>query len=138
MKTSVHTGLRLAPEVLQTWLDRLDRDAGPPRGLDVRLSPRFAYRSLGLTLEISETGAPATRHEAAGRNLSREGLGVLASRFVYPRTLCRITLRDAQARSRTVSGQVVRCRYVVGSGSLYDLGIALDRPIEVVAFTAEV
>jgi hypothetical protein len=88
-------------------------------------------------LELSETGSPATRHEAAGRNLSREGLGVLASRFVYPRTPCRVTLLDRQAQPQTVSGEVVRCRYVVGSGSLYDVGISLHRSLDVATFTAE-
>ena len=135
MKTDVQTSLRVTPDMLRNWLDRLDGDARPPRGLDIRASERLRYRSRGLTLEIPETGAPSTRHEVAGRNLSREGLGLLASRYVYPQTPCRITLIDAQARRWNIPARVARCRYVVGSGSLYDVGLTFDRPIEVEAFT---
>ena len=136
VKSDVQSRLRLDRDSIQAWLDRMDQNTLRPARFDYRASSRWGYRAPELELELTQ-GADAGRwQQVAGRNLSREGLGLLAGRFLYPRTACRVTLVDAQARPRTVSGQIVRCRYVVGSGSLYEVGIALDRPIDVVTFTS--
>lgn len=131
MALDVQTRLRADPAAIQSWLDRLDHDARPPRGLDVRLSPRVAFRAVDLVLELLPGGTGSSRHAAAGRNLSREGIGLLVSRFAYPGTRCRVLLGEPSEAGPRLSGQVRHCRYVVGSGSLYEMGVEFDRPIDV-------
>ncbi len=131
----VQTRLRTNPATIQDWLDRLDHDTKPPRGLDVRLSPRVPFRATDVVLELSSGSSRATRHAAAGRNLSREGIGLLTSRFAYPGTRCRVAFADSSETMPRLTGQVRRCRYVVGSGTLYEIGIEFDRPVDVTHLT---
>jgi CheY-like chemotaxis protein len=116
------------------WLDRLDSRVRPPRGLDQRLSPRFAYRAETLTLHVCGADETDMPHAVAGRNISRDGVGVLAGQFIYPQSACRVGLSSPFGCTEEVAGHVVRCRYVLGSGSLYDVGVQFDDPIDVARF----
>ncbi len=98
------------------------------------MSPRFEYRAETLTLHVCGEDETSVPHAVAGRNISREGVGVLAGQFIYPQSACRVSLSSPFGRTQEVAGHVVRCRYVVGSGSLYDVGVQFDDPIDVALF----
>jgi CheY-like chemotaxis protein len=120
--------------MLRSWLDRLDGRTKPPTGLDQRMSRRFEYRAPALALEVSEGEDAAVPHTVVGRNICREGIGVLAGQFIYPRSACRIRLSSPFGSTQDVAGRVVRCRYLLGSGSLYEVGVEFDYPIDVALF----
>jgi CheY-like chemotaxis protein len=131
MEPAAQRSLRADPQTVASWLDRLDRRIAPPTRLNLRRSERFAYRPPELMLELPQEEGGSTCHAVACRNISREGLGLLAGQLIYPQSACRITLVSPYGRRQTVAGRVARCRYLVGSGSLYEVGIDFDRPIDV-------
>lgn len=103
------------------------------------MSPRYEYRPETLALEVSSVARdPAQRetlsYNVVGRNISREGAGLLAGQFIYPRSPCRLRLSSPFGGTQTVDGFVARCRYVIGSGSLYEVGVEFDSPIDVSLF----
>ena len=128
--------LRADRQTIRSWLDRLDRRAAAP-ALDARAAPRFRYRGDDLTLQLQRGEEPGAAQTVVGRNLSRTGAGVLAGQFIYPNTACQLTLTSPYRRSECVPGRVVRCRYIVGSGSLYEVGVQFERPIDVAVFAPQ-
>ena len=136
MERDAPTALRVDDRTVRRFLDRLDSRACPSRGMDRRLSERFDYRVGTVTLGLCTEAGTVTRHLAASRNISRQGVGVLAGQFIYPGTPCRVTLRGMHGRDEIVAGRVVRCHYLSGSASLYDVGMQLDRVIDAARFTA--
>ena len=126
--------LRTDQNTINTWLDRLDRQSRPRGGTDLRASQRFVYRLGTLTLELPEDHDNETHQAVVARNISREGVGLLSSHFVYPRAECRVFLRSPYGRDQVVPGRVARCRYLVGSTSLYEVGVRFGRPVDVPLF----
>ena len=122
-------------QTVLSWLDRLDRRVVPPSGLERRMSQRFAYRPGALGLELMQGEDVVDQQRVVSRNLSREGAGLLADRFVYPNTTCRVKLTTPFGGEQLAAGRVARSRYLVGSGSLYEVGIEFDRPLDIALFT---
>lgn len=125
---------RLRPERVRTLLDRLDARTRPPGTMELRLSRRFAYRAPALAVEFAGLDGISRRCPAASRNISRDGLGLLVGQFVYPGTPCDVALVSQHGRALPVRGRVVRCRYLVGSEALYDVGVRFERPVNVALF----
>lgn len=128
---------RLNPEQVRAWLDRLDAQAPGGRGIDLRASDRVRYRPAPLSVEFLQGDGTGLSCAAFGRNLSREGMSLVVGRFVYARTPCRVTLRGPQGREDVVTGRVARCRYVEGSGHLYDVGVEFDHPLDITVFAPD-
>lgn len=129
--------LRVDNDTVKRHLDRLDERAGRPRGIDLRVSERYRYRIGQTTLTLAQGDDQVVSQAAAPRNLSREGIGLLTGRFVYPGTPCRVGLRSLYGQDDASRGRVVRCRYLVGSPSLHEVGIRFNRPIDVELFAAD-
>ncbi len=127
--------LRVSPAAIESWLNRLDRQTRSPSGIDQRVAPRYHYRGYALTVEFPVDDDTAVVHTVAPRNLSRQGIGFLAGQFVYPRIPCRVTLHSPFQRADVISGTVKRCRYLLGSGSLHEVGVEFDHPLDVAVFT---
>jgi CheY-like chemotaxis protein len=121
-------------ETVISWLDRLDRKAGPPSGLDRRMSRRVSYRPGALSVELMQGDDVTGQQRVVGRNLSREGVGLIADRFVYPNTACRVRLGSPFGGEQRKAGRVARSRYLVGSGSLYEVGVEFTNPLDVAIF----
>lgn len=128
--------MRVEDRIVTDYLDRLDRKVNRTPRRDSRVDERFSYRARPLTLETIDAEDETTPHAVAARNLSAGGIGVLAGRFVYPGTRCRMTLRSLYNRDDVVLGRVARCRYLVGSASLYEIGVQFRRPVDVGLFAA--
>ena len=129
--------LRVDNDTVKRYLDRLDRSAGRPMGIDLRVSERFNYRIGQTTLALSQGDDQVVSQAAAPRNLSREGIGLLTGQFVYPGTPCRVALRSLYSHDDIAGGRVVRCRYLNGSPGLHEVGIRFNRPIDVELFAAD-
>jgi len=132
-QTDAGRTLRVDPDTVRNWLNRLDQATTPSSTLDMRASERFTYRPDRLTLQLDR------EHEtvelaAAGRNLSREGVSLLTGRFVYPRTLCHVKLAGPFNGQQRTAGQVKWCRYLPGSGTLHEIGIEFKRAVDVALF----
>jgi CheY-like chemotaxis protein len=133
-ETEPTIGVRVDEPKLQQCLTRLEREASEFHGINLRTSARFAYQSEPLPIEVIELDEHVTRYMVVPRNLSRGGVSVLTGRMIYPQTACRVTLRSPYGWQETVSGRVVRCRYVSGSGAIYEAGIRFDHAIDLPAF----
>lgn len=127
--------LRVDADVIRRFLDQLDEQS-PRGGLEARAAPRFRYRPERLTVELPATGLATVRRSAAARNLSRTGVAFLTGQFIYPQTPCRVTLYGLHGHTQTTHGRVVRCRYLLGSGTLYEVGVHFAQPIDVTLFAA--
>ncbi len=121
----------LSTRTVRTWLDRLDRAGAGRTGPELRAWPRHPYRPRRVPLDVlDEDGAAAEERLVVGRNLSRTGAAVLTDRLLYPGRSCRLALPGPEGRRVRATAQVVRCRYVVGSGTLYDIGVSFAAPID--------
>lgn len=56
---------------------------------------------------------------------------MLAGQFLYPGSACRVTLPSPYGCDQTVGARVRRCRYLVGSAVLHEVGLVFDRPVDV-------
>lgn len=122
-------------ESLRTFLNRLDSAQERFGGREKRTADRHPYRRPSLDFDIlDDDRAPLRRLDAIGRNLSRGGIGLVAERMVYPDTPCRLHLVGPGDVEQRVMGQIRHCRYIVGSGSLYDIGAQFERPVDVAIF----
>ncbi len=125
--------LRADRRTIDKLLERLDQDAVDAPGIDRRSSERFGYRVADLTIELPR-GETTAHHCTVPRNLSGGGVGLLVGQFVYPDTACRVLLRGSHGFEQVVRGWIARCRYLVGSGSVYEAGVEFERPIDVELF----
>lgn len=122
-------------DALRTYLNRLDRAGQGRVGPELRCWERFPYRRRDLEVDLLDDDDQVQAvHSTLGRNLSRGGVGFLNHRMIYPRARCRVQLRGPHGHREEVVGRVVHCRYVLGSGSLYDVGLQFDRLIDVTTF----
>ncbi len=129
--------LRADRATVNAWLDRLDRGTAAGRGVSGRRAQRYSYRAEPASLIVCHADDRQTEHEVACRNLSREGVGLVAGQFVYPQSACRVRLTRAFGGQETVPGRVVRCRYLVGSARLHEVGVHFDRPVDVAVYAPQ-
>jgi CheY-like chemotaxis protein len=135
--TAPRLRLRADRDKLEQILDRLDRAQRPSRHFDLRDARRFEFRKDAVPVSVMLDEERFLVCEGATRNLSRDGLGLLVSQFVYPGTPCTVQMRTRYNRIVDVDAVVVRCRYLVGSGALYELGLHFERGVDVEQFTPE-
>ena len=133
-KQPVAVALRVNSESLHVCIERLDASPSGRRGIEQRRSPRFRYREGSLILEIFRDQTVANRYVVAARNLSRNGIALVAQQFIYPRHACRLTLTPVIGKPVVLDGVVTRCRYLPGQGSLHEVGVQFRTPIDVTLF----
>lgn len=126
--------LRVTKDVVRSWLDRLDQQAGRAVRLDCRRARRFNYRPGAVAVELTQHDETTVAYETAARNLSADGVALIAGKFLYPGTPCGVRLSSPHGYAETIAGTVVRCRYLVGSGSLHEVGIAFTQAVDVTVF----
>jgi len=121
---------RHSREEVQKILDELDRGEPRPPARDLRRFARHAYRDL-VEVEVEQAGGSTVRYRVHTRNVSRRGIGFLAGQFIYPRCRCKVFLVDSNGVRQALTGQIVRCRYLPGTGSLHEVGVRLDQDLDV-------
>ncbi|MFN0136006.1 MAG: response regulator [Phycisphaerae bacterium] len=126
--------LRQDPTLIKDALDKLDETADRNDQVTGRKTERYSYRVKSLVVELKQQSGDWVRHAVPSRNISRDGLGFLAGSFVYPRTECKIHLVSLHNHKVTIQGEVARCRYLEGTGTLYEVGVRFKRAIDVSMF----
>jgi CheY-like chemotaxis protein len=129
--------LRVTHETLDHWLDRLDQAQAPPGRVNARHAQRVGYRIGGAVVTVPGPDDTTADYAVAARNLSRLGMGAIVGQFIYPRSKCTVKLHSPHGREQDAPGRVVRCRYLVGSGSLHEIGVEFDRPLDVAVFAPQ-
>jgi len=124
-------------QTVQRFRQRLESRVREVRGINHRTAERYPYAVEPLVVELAGAEERIQATTVAGRNISRTGVGLLSDQLVYPGMPCRVTLRTLHGQAEPAHGRVARCRYLVGSASLYELGIRLDRPIDPTLFAKE-
>lgn len=118
---------------MEELLDRLDAEPATAVGASRRATERYAYR--GRTLQVEFLDSPVkTVYSVPARNLSRTGAAFLMGRFIYPGAVVSVRLVSEYQHEQVVRATVVRCQYLRGSGSVYDVGLRFEKPIDMALF----
>ena len=128
--------IRASDEQVESVLESLDREQTPPEIASERSSTRHTFRLSECLLEMCQPGAAEfTTFLVKTRNISAGGIALLHGGFVHVGTRCRLRLMTTDKVRADVSGRVVRCRYL-GQGTLHEIGVQFDSPIEPSAFAS--
>ncbi len=126
-----HLALRLTDRKIAELLDALDSQSLAPQAT-ARRTPRFVYRFRVVVEFLNAEGDE--RVAVATRNLSRDGIGFLINRYVYPGARCRFRLISEFNYSEVVEGTVARCRLLSGTAGVHEVGCEFNKPIDVSLF----
>jgi CheY-like chemotaxis protein len=80
-------------------------------------------------MRVHHPGGAATSLNYVPRNISREGVGLLHSSFMYPGTRCEVYLPHPSRGQVQVGGTIVRCRHF--RGKIHEIGVRFDQPIDI-------
>lgn len=138
----MHTGaddfrtLQLDAAVIRRVIDELDRETGraPESAARPRGDARYPYRIRALSVDFGNSLGGWATHSLPTHSLSRTGCALLTGSYLYSGAACRVHLVTLQNLVRLVSGRVVRCRYLAGTGRLYETEIQFDESIDVAWF----
>ncbi|MEM7623270.1 MAG: response regulator [Planctomycetota bacterium] len=118
----------LSERNLHKVLDAMDqRDSGTGASAN-REFARWPFREERVTVTLVHPGGTEVVLNLAARNLSKGGLGVLHSAFVYPDTTCTVALSSNEGANLAISGKVTRCVHL--RGVVHELGIMFDEEID--------
>lgn len=120
--------LRMSPMEVERLKRELEAEAGNS-GETKRAFKRWPLESRSVRVEIQHPGGAATTLNYVPRNISREGIGLLHSSFVYTGTRCTVLMPHPTRGQVPLGGTIMRCRHV--RGKIHELGIRFDKPIDV-------
>jgi CheY-like chemotaxis protein len=129
--------LRKRPAEVDQVLDSLEAASESPRTRDLRQGARFRYRIQAMRLEAHLPSGETRCYLSPTRNISRLGLSALIGHFVYPGTTCGLHLATLDGRIVLARGTIVRCRYLLGTGCLHEIGIQLAQPVDLGRFSSD-
>lgn len=118
-------------EKLQCILDDLDRRASQKSPQDYRRTNRYPFREMELLVEIEQHAGSWVRYRVTSRNLSKGGIGILVGHYVYVGRRCVVHLPTRDGELHAVPGNIVRCRYLQQTGTVYEIGVQFDEQIEI-------
>lgn len=90
---------------------------------------RWDFCEINAGLTVDHPGGSRQTLVIATRNLSRRGIGVLHSSYMYPGTRSEITFASGDGEPLRVTGEVTRCQHV--SGRVHEIGIRFDEEISI-------
>ncbi len=123
--------LRLSPMEIERLKRELDATGGGAVNAK-RAFKRWPFECKSIRMELQHPGGAATTLAYVPRNISREGIGLLHSSFVYTGTRCVVFLPHPTRGQVAIPGAVTRCRHF--KGKIHELGIKFDQPIDVREF----
>lgn len=132
--------LRKDRSAIAEILQRLDAAAAAAEAgetPEARAASRYNYRDHDLVVWFEGQDRQPVRYAVVSRNISRGGISFLVGSFVYAGSKCTMRLIGEYNNTQTVAGRVARCRYIEGSGSVYEIGVCFDQPIDVAMFQRE-
>ncbi len=127
--------IRKDADFVRATLDALDQSSGESKSIGPRRAERFKYRVTSILVEFPTDRGVWQSHCVTSRNISRNGVGFVVGQFVYPGSVCRVHLRTIHNSTHVCTGKVTRCRYLSGTGTLHEVGVKFDAPVDIVMFT---
>lgn len=134
MMDAEHPEMRKKRTAITEILEQLAEGEDAAKYADQRSQKRHAYRGKPLVVQVEGESKAETRHSAVSRDLSSGGMSFLIGTYVYPHSKCAVRLVGEYGNAQFVVGKIVRCRYVEGSASVYEVGVRFDEPIDVAVF----
>ncbi len=109
---------------------RRELEAASPADSSVhRVFSRWPLTWTHVRMEVQHPGGATTTLNYVPRNLSRDGIGLIHSAFVYPGTRCIVHMPHQTRGNVALSGTLVRCRHF--RGTIHELGVRFDQAIDV-------
>lgn len=118
--------LRAGERVLASLLDTLDGQE-PGANHPSREFVRWKYRQPVVELQVAMSNGGTNTLFLATRNISRQGMSMLHSAFMYPGTACRVILRSPDGTARPIRGVVRRCEH--RGGKVHEVGLQFETEI---------
>lgn len=125
--------LRVTEVALQRIVAQLDAEAKSSPETNARKSQRYSYQAKSVQITFPDGDVLATEAVPC-RNLSRDGIGFLMGRFLYPGTACSVRLVSEFNYVTMANGRVVRCRYISGTVGVHEVGVSFNAPIDIAMF----
>jgi len=118
--------LRIGIRELNALLDRIE-EGQDKSALPDREYVRWSFRVDYAKLTVEHAGGSSVVIPVATRNLSRGGISVLHSSFMYPGSRCHIRVSNEGGQALSMPGRVVRCNHI--GGKVHEIGIKFDEQI---------
>jgi len=118
--------LRLGIRELNALLNKIE-DINPDSATPNREFVRWNFRIVRADLTVEHSTGSKVVLPVATRNISRGGISVLHSSFVYPDSRCHVTAQLEDGRKLDMDGVVKRCNHI--GGKVHELGIKFDKEI---------
>lgn len=118
--------LRLGDRELNALLDKFDTLHPKLKKLD-RQFVRWDFRIVRVNLMIEHATGSKVILPVATRNLSRGGISILHSAYVYPESRCHVAAEVEDGRSLDISGVISRCTHI--GGKIHEIAIKFDEEI---------
>ena len=118
--------LRIGIRELNALLNRIEENQTDKTDPD-REFVRWQFRIVKAELTIEHAAGSKVVLPVATRNISRGGISVLHSSFVYPNSKCHITAILEDGRKLDMDGVVKRCNHI--GGKVHELGIKFDEEV---------
>ena len=126
MDPNDRNSLRLGVRELHALLNKLE-SLHPKRSNPDRRFVRWDFRILRVDLTIEHATGSKVTIPVATRNISRGGISVLHSSFVYPDSRCHVSADLEDGHTLDVGGRITRCNHL--GGKVHELGIKFDREV---------
>ncbi len=126
MDQSNSNTLRIGIRELNALLNRIE-ESQPEKKNPNREFVRWNFRIVRADLTIEHATGSKVVLPVATRNISRGGISVLHSSFVYPNSRCHVTAILEDGRKLDMDGLVMRCNHI--GGKVHELGIKFDQEI---------
>ncbi|MFT3686169.1 MAG: PilZ domain-containing protein [Phycisphaerales bacterium] len=123
--------LRIPDQVARTLSETVTRAEETADNLRQRADRRRALPDgVRVIAQVSQVGGTCQTQVACVRDLSAGGLALLWGTFLHNDTRCSFTVVNSETHEpvTSVSGVVVRCTHV--KGSVHDVGVKFDEPID--------
>lgn len=116
--------VNLRAAALEVVFDAIEAAAKNGKVNRHRNTARWPFRREGLEVNVVHPGGTRGTIRVACRNLSRGGLSVLHSSFLYPGTECSVLLPHPTKGDVPTPAKIVRCTHY--KGVIHELGIAFN------------
>ena len=129
--------LRVDDITVKCILDSLDAQNPQPVDASESARQRYPYRVPALRVELQAADGSIVRYAAPSRHIGPDGMSFLVGNLVYPDSVCKIDLITTHNHWLSVTGTIVRCKYVQGTGSVYEAEVRFRQPIDIALFVAQ-
>lgn len=120
--------VRMDASRLERFLNARESEKGKNSASPRRDFVRWSFQAISVPLTVTYAGGTTATMHVACRDLSAGGIGILHSAYMHVGTVCSVALRTVHGQLRTIDGRVVRCVHV--SGTIHEIGVKFDKPIE--------